>query len=465
MADNSDHFENYVETTVHIGEVMPLFVVGAAAFLFFVPLVVLSIRPSEEIDEDENDCGYDTENGGGDRTSVRIGKTPTDSNEAIPLLLSYAYNNGSEYGGTSPGNANSIYDRFSLQIPSSPGSRRNGTLNSSPGKSVRKDNDTDDEEIFDDEEGRSNAIRFSDPKTGALEKLRIITSPRLDPQTKAMLSVGVPLLVNALAIAASEFVEMAVVGHQLGTVELSAYVVVDLLIKLASDAVGYVLNSGNLMVSQIVEANDKSAPYKIGVYVQLSILFYVVGMVPVIVFWAFCMKDVLLFLQLDSEIAEEGQKFATLYSISILLQSIASTFQSTMDVVGLQVQSMIITLVDQTATALIIVVVLCSNTLFPEMTLVDLGWLFVVLNTIYVVVMLVLIHLNGWFKDHYAGFFSSPLSMFRRRTAGDTINNESGVSRDAVKLMISNAFQFALAEFLYQGEWQILLFFARYVQK
>ena len=489
---DEDGFEDYEETTVFIGRVGPLVIAGLVSLLLFVPVFILSIRPSEKSDGDGDENDDDDDDDGDDNTSIikTLWAKKLDKGESAPLLSKSKPEDETAYGGTfdreetprkrrhsmsriKRSRSDSKIDaRFSVpKWPSSVAFHRLGISDSSQRKSVHVDidpttmkktpNGSRSPPFFDadeeDEEGHCNAVKFSDPKTSAFEKLKIVTCHNSDAQTKSMLSLGVPYLSQALASATSEMIQVAIIGHQLGTSELSAYVIIDLFIKLTSDAVGSIITSGNTMISQIAEAESESSSRKIGSYLQLSIIFYVIGMVPILVFWSFYMEDILLYLKLEPGMAEEGQQFAIPYTLSIIVGGIAAGFQYMLDVVGFEVQSTIVTFIGEVGTTVVVAVVMCCHNLFPDMTLVDLGYLYLCVNLCYLGGMLAAIYFNGWIEEYYEGLRSSPISIFKTSTD----NNEGGANAAAMKLMLSNAAQFAFSNFLYQGEWQILVFFAR----
>ena len=182
------------------------------------------------------------------------------------------------------------------------------------------DDDDDNDEGEQDEEVHLNAIKFSDPKTTASEKFRIITCHNCDSLTMGMIGLALPYLTQAFITAVSELIQVAIVGHQLGSSTLSIYIVIDLFIKLTTDIVGSIIISGNTMISQIAESDHGRSPYKIGTYLQLSIVFYVIGFLPLLVFWSFCTKDILLYLGNDPSFAELGQQFAIPYTFSVLVE-------------------------------------------------------------------------------------------------------------------------------------------------
>jgi hypothetical protein len=399
--EEEDAFDDYQVQTIDIGRTLPLVIVAVASFLFFLPVFILSIRPSsKKHDRDGNEIDVDED----EETSI-IQKLwakkcvcDEEEQESTPLLLSrpdetvttsgsLSSNNDSslEYGGTGTclrSSVNTTSSKQQQQIKSS-SDRRRRRHSSSPSRrprrsnmdvkfsvpqrhssvtfhrftvaegrrisSVRFDidpratigsnkqdnyyrrskydrndddenNDDDNDEEEQDEEVDFNAIKFSDPKTTAFEKFRIITCHNCDSLTMGMIGLALPYLTQASITAASEVIQVAIVGHQLGSSTLSIYIVIDLFIKLTTDIVGSIIMSGNTMIAQIAESDHGRSPYKIGTYLQLSIIFYVIGFLPLLFFWSFCTKDILLYLGNDLSFAELGQQFAIPYTFSVLVE-------------------------------------------------------------------------------------------------------------------------------------------------
>lgn len=457
MEGDDETFDDYIETTVPIGQTLPLLVTGITTLLLFVPVVLELLRPAKEINEVDDDEKDDD----AAPSSIRI--NPSDrlvAAESIALLpCDSAESSG--YGGTSLGRQ-SDYNKEDDKVakpqmsPDSILPRRNSP-DSGPRKAISASTTASYDEIDEDEHSRSNAVRFSDPSTSALEKLKIVTLHNFDAQTKAMFAIGFPYLIQAILSLVSEMVQMAIVGHQLGIHALSAYVVIDLFVKLTSNAASSVITSGNTMISQLVEAEDKNRAYKIGSYLQLSILFFVLGIIPLMVFWSFFTEDILLFLKIDPDMAEEGQRFVIPFVLSICVDGIASSVQEMLDVVGFPKQSTVLSFVGHIFTVGCIVVVMCDHTLFPNTTLTIMGWAYVFIDICYLMMMFIVIYLNGWLEEYYEGLFSSPFSIFQN---SNDISGKAVVSKAAVKLMLSNAAQYAFSDLLFQGEWHILVLFA-----
>lgn len=434
MEDDNETFNNYSESVVYTGRVLPIFVTAITSLLLFVPVIMLSLRPSQEIQENNDNENFVQED---NFSRLPVESSPAESSaetESSPLLRDNTNNSkdictSSQYRSDS----DKIEAKFSKSKQST-----DLTLH-------QLDSSYESSNTEEDEEGRINALRFSDPITSAFEKLKILTLNNLDFQSRKMLGLGLPYLIQSLSAAGSKMIQMAVVGHQLGVEALRAYVVIDLFVKLTSDTVGYVIISGNTMISQIVELEDENRGRKIGSYLQLSIIFYLIGMIPVLLFWSLFSKEILLYLGVDPDMAEEGQIFAVALVVGTLVDAIASAFEYTLDVVGLQIQSTITTFIGEVLTTSFIVFLMCYQTIFPTTSLAEMGWAYVVAKIFYIIGLMTAIYSNGWMQEYWGGLFSSPVCA----------------SRAAVKLMLTNTVQYVFSNFLFEGEWQILVIFAR----
>lgn len=131
-----------------------------------------------------------------------------------------------------------------------------------------------------------------------------------------------------------------------------------------------------------------------------------------------------------------------------------------LDVVGFEVQSTILTFFGELGTTSTVVVVMCWHRAFPDMNLVDLGYLYLFVDLLYFATILFTIFSYGWLEEYYEGLFS----FFKKSSGNDNkisgITNSSG-DMAAIKLMLYNAMVASFSNFLFQGEWQVMIFYAR----
>jgi len=308
-----------------------------------------------------------------------------------------------------------------------------------------------------DEEGDPdpNVAKFFDETTTTFQKFGLVVCNNCDTQSQRILKLLGPYVSQSLISAACEIIELALVGHKLSTSALSAYVIVDLLVRLTSDFVGSVISAGNTLISQIAEREDDAA--KAGRYLQLSLMLYGIGYLPCVVMWAFCMDKVLMFLGYDDNIAEVGRQFAIPYAVAALLHGIGTGFQYMLDVVGHEMESTWMTAITEVGTTSVVAVFLCWERLFPHANLVSLGYVYALCSCVYFFSILITIRKRGWLEEHMEGFTAFRLFYSEGGDPARVSNYE------ATCLILLNASSLGFAMLLYHGEWQILIFFASWL--
>jgi hypothetical protein len=317
----------------------------------------------------------------------------------------------------------------------------------------------------DTDEVDCNVLEFCNSATSSVQKLRLILCHNYDPTSQSIYQLSGPFLTQAMIEAASEMIRLALVGHQLGTSALSAYVIVDLMVRLTSDIVGSIIYSGNTLISQVSGGSELTLEccnaFKAGRYLLLSLILFMFGSLPFVVMWSLCMDQVLIFLGYDVEMAEIGRQFAIPYTLTLLLGGLCTGLHFMLDVVGHEVESTIMTAVAEVGTTSIIALFLCWKPLFLASNLVDLGFVYLACETLYLLTLCVVIQHQNWLQDYNAG-----LSFFKKRGVVDSKVDDpeflSFSNTVAIKLMLKNASSLAFSMLVYHGEWQILIFFARY---
>ena len=327
-----DKFEVYQETTTSISLTSVLVTVGVISSLLFLPVFILAIAEAEvedkrisDNDDDDDDDDRDDQKIKEDIESTRLLGEPDEKNTATDFIYHPQQHHRhqrrqsllrSSIDTTTKRRSNVGLHRLV--------SAETNQICSIQDERTPKGNTTIDENMSDksgeEEEEGCNAIRFSDPGTTAFEKLWIITCHNCDDQSRGMLKLAIPYLMQALIISASEMIQVAVVGHRLGSSYLSTYIIIDLFITLTTNAVLSIIMSGNTMIAQIAKSDHDQSPYKVGMYLQLSLIFYILGCVPLVALWSFFTKDLLLFLGNDISTAEIGQQFAIPYTCGVLIE-------------------------------------------------------------------------------------------------------------------------------------------------
>jgi hypothetical protein len=472
--DDDGSFDDYVVTTTHPGPMLAI-CVALISMSFFVLLLVANLcRHQKDELEKEQQCHTEMENDGFTNNYQSLqGCRASMSVEALPQPTTTPPQASEDSMSASAPTRRSLDNFFHRLLGNRgddnyvaqshpPTSEQAPLLTAFRNKTDKMDVDNDDNDDNSDSEIDVNVVKFSDPTVSSCEKLKIITCHNFDPVTRSVARLSVPFLLQALLSATCDLIQLALVGHRLGTMSLSAFVIVDLLVRLTDDVVGSILSAGNKMITQVTESDNtsKDSSYKAGRYLQLSMLLFVAGCIPFILLWSFHMDQVLLFLGYDAETAEMGRQFVIPYAVGKPFAGICSGFRIMLDVVGYEVQSTYLTLIEEVSFTVIVAVFLCWRSMFPNANIGGLGYVFLICDVGYLLAVLSVIHFNGWLQEYMEGFTAGLSRTSATNSCNDSARSFSNAQ--GVSLILGNASSLAFALLVYHGEWQALIFFARY---
>jgi hypothetical protein len=131
----------------------------------------------------------------------------------------------------------------------------------------------------------------------------------VDYEAKRICRLAAPFVIEALVEGIANFARVAIIGHYIGTKELSAYIVVDLFVSLTTEFFGGFTDSIATVGSHAVGVGNKKLA---GQYVQIAMTAYTIFFVPIFIFWYFFTDDLLKWMGFDDDVAKIGQDFAHL---------------------------------------------------------------------------------------------------------------------------------------------------------
>lgn len=232
-----------------------------------------------------------------------------------------------------------------------------------------------------------------------------------DFETTRVCKLAFPFVVQSLLTGACEVTRLAMIGMYLGTRELSAYLVVGVLLALTASFSGGLQDSLATLCTAAIDAGDKKLA---GQYVQLSIVFSILFSGVNIPFWMIFVGDVLKWFGFDQETTSIGQDFATLLVLRDLIRGVALNVHSFLYVIGLDVYSTVMTTLEEVVTTVAIVLAI----LIWESTLETVGIIYIISAYSILILNLVIIKGEGWFHEFRHGLvrpsalFVSVLSCF-----------------------------------------------------
>jgi hypothetical protein len=217
-----------------------------------------------------------------------------------------------------------------------------------------------------------------------------------DFETTRLCKLAFPFVVRALITGACEVSRVAIIGLYLGTRELSAYLVVGIILGLTASFSGGLQDSLATLCTAAIDAGNKKLA---GQYVQLSIVFSILISGVNIAFWVIFAGDVLVWFGFDQETVSIGQEFATLLVLRDLIRAVALNVHSFLYVIGLDVYSTVMTTLEEVVTTVAVVLAI----LIWESTLETVGIIYIISAYSILILNLVIIKGEGWFYEFREG--------------------------------------------------------------
>lgn len=262
-----------------------------------------------------------------------------------------------------------------------------------------------------------------------------------DAETRRLVRLGIPLTCSEVAEAFFDVVTVAVISQFLGTNEVTAYVVVQLLVGMTDELVNGVIAAESTICSHAI---GDGRNHLAGQYVQISVIVYVVFSIPLLLMWVFVVGDVMLFLGLPEEVARIGLDYTRVVVFHYLLEGVHSSYSVLLDITDHEMFGMWLEIAEGIISIAAVSVVCVTN---PSTDLVTVGFLHLVVGVFFFVLTMAWALWKGWMSAFWGGMLGS----FALK------------NRLAVRNLVSTAIPLSLGSFLEYGEWEMLTFFIAYL--
>ncbi|KAL7563676.1 hypothetical protein ACA910_004079 [Epithemia clementina (nom. ined.)] len=264
---------------------------------------------------------------------------------------------------------------------------------------------------------------------------------RCDGDMKGILKLALPFTIHTFVMHVFSLMELAVVGRLVGTADLSALFVVDLVFSLSTMFIAGAVASLFTLCSHAVGGKRY---YLAGQYVQIAVIFYQVLFIPFIVIWWFLLDDVVLLFGFDQQVAEIAVSYAQILYITYLFKVYGEGLNYILEVTGYEVHTAVFAIVKQGAIfAAIFFMAKYGEPSLREIALIRLG-----MEILFMVAFVALILRGRWLeKEYWSGM----------------VGNFAFSNREAVRIFLRTSLPLALGYIMSTGEWEVLTVFAGFM--
>ena len=260
---------------------------------------------------------------------------------------------------------------------------------------------------------------------------------RCDADMKGLIKLALPFTIHTFIIHGFELMEVAVIGRLIGTAELSALFIVDLVFSLSTMFMEGAFTGLFTLCSQSIGANEH---YLAGQYVQIAIIFYQGLFLPFIVIWWFLMDDVVRLFGFDQEVADIAVGYSQILFLTYLVQPYGEGLDYILEVTGYEVYTAAFSIVEQgTHFAAFFLYAKYGN---PSLR--DLAVLGLALDVLSTMLFVVMVWSCGWLQ--------------RQAWAG-MVGNFALSNGEAVRVFLKTSLPLSFGYVLMTGEWELLTFF------
>jgi Na+-driven multidrug efflux pump len=199
---------------------------------------------------------------------------------------------------------------------------------------------------------------------------------------------------------------VAVIGKLVGTREVSAYVIVHILVELVTEFVGGFHEALVTLCSQAIGARK---PRLAGKYVQIATILYILCYMPFALIWFFKIDAAIRWFGFDEETVRIGQHYGYVLLVYYLINGVGEAVHGLLDCAGFASYSTFIGALQEVVAFLTIL--LCA--LVGSPSLLTIGIIQFGMGVLFLCLNIFIIWRNGWFlpyRDGMVGTFALSVS-------------------------------------------------------
>lgn len=222
-----------------------------------------------------------------------------------------------------------------------------------------------------------------------------------DGESRRIVKLGIPLTLSAFAGSVFETITVVLVAQYLGTKDLTAYVVNDLLVGLSDTFITGVQQSLNTVCSHAVGMGD----YKLaGQYVQISSVTYILFATPLLGMWCFLIDDVMIWMGLGEEVAMISLRYTRVVVFHYAMEGFSEGIFTLLDITGHEVFGTTIDLIEGISELGLVWLRLSTGN---NLELADLGYIHLASAAFWYVVTIVIVLYKGWLDEFLPGILKT----------------------------------------------------------
>lgn len=224
------------------------------------------------------------------------------------------------------------------------------------------------------------------------------TIVRMDRETKRLLQYALPFTTAAAVSAVLSSVVLALIGHFVGTKQLAAVAVMDILLGIMGEFTEGPLAANTVLCSQAVGCSNN---FLAGQCIQLSLIFYFILQIPLLVIFYLFTDDIILWLEWgDDHVAMYALQYVRIYIWSLILDAIQEAIGNLLETTGHEIFSTFMGVLHDLAVVVVLSILLLAGV---PLTIQIVAWTTLAASFFFLVLTTGLAVKFGWLKPFYKG--------------------------------------------------------------
>jgi hypothetical protein len=226
-----------------------------------------------------------------------------------------------------------------------------------------------------------------------------------DYETKRLLKLGAPFIMQAVLIGIMETTRVALIGKFIGTSALSAYVIVQLAVGTTDIFLLGLIDACSSLCSHAVGVGNKRLA---GQYIQIATVLFTLLYIPIFVLWIYMIGPLFAWLGFDGSDDGPtriiGEQFTMLYLFARFIMGVHHSSHALLDVIGKENYStMFVSLQEVALTIVYLIAALQPGA--SDLNLV--GMLHIAVAAAALIINSAIIAYHGWFDKFLDGLVGS----------------------------------------------------------
>lgn len=270
--------------------------------------------------------------------------------------------------------------------------------------------------------------------------LTMWTILKYDYETKRILRLAIPFTFSALAGTGSDLIVVAIISQNLGTDDMVAYAMVDLIVGVSSSFMGGWIEAVSSLGSMAYGAGNYELA---GQYVQSACICFTLCEIPMALLWGCTIGKILLLMGFGESVAASSQSFVWVCAAINIMKGLNSCMVSFLGVIEREKYANVMYCIS----AFFRVGLVALFATKTDATLVVLGLVILVDHSLLFFLNILIPVQMGWFESFEAGLLGR---NFRKNWS-------------VVKNLFKVAFPLAIGSLWAYAEWEILTIFAAFL--